>query len=524
MVENAIIRNGTIIDGSGNPWFKGDLCIENEKISHIGNLDGIKADEEIDASGLIVCPGFIDVHSHGDVNSLINPKADSKITQGITTQIVGNCGLSAAPISKDKNYFLDYFRDADVNWEWNTIAEYLQVIQSTGIPLNIGTHVGYQTIRVAVMGYESRDPTIEEHELMKALLEGGMKDGAFGLSIMFKSAPGSFAKVDEIIDLCKIVKKYRGMYVPHQRTQGDTIIEDIDISINIGKKSGVPVHISHLKVKGRRNWGKAKTVLRIIDEARKTGLDITFDQYPYSASGGSVGMPSWAMEGGFQKLLIRLKDAEQRKKIEEDMTKLEDAGIGADNIKIAVYAPDRSYEGKSLAELSEKLDKSPESTWCHLLLQAGETVSVNKYSMCEEDLIDIMTHHAMMVGSDGRSLSPYGVLGRGKMHPRNYGSFPRYLGRYVIRNNVTSIEDGIRRMTSFPAQKFGLRDRGLLHTSNYADIVIFDPNTVIDAATFENPYKYSQGIEYVWVNGTMEIEKGKYNGELAGKSLKNKLY
>ena len=518
-----VIRNGRIIDGSGSPWFKGDVGIKGERISAIGDLGEFEAEREIDAKGLVVCPGFVDVHTHSDTSFLVNPKADSKVMQGVTTEIVGNCGGSAAPVTElGKSFSKKQYEDRGIDWDWTTIAEYLRRLETNGLPLNVGTLIGHGTVRASVMGYEAREPTPEELESMKELVDGGMREGAFGLSTGLKYTPGCYAKTEEIIELCKVIAKYGGIYATHQRTQGDTLIESTEESIKIGRMSRVPVQISHMKAKGQRNWGKPKNVLRIIDEARDSGVDIAFDQYPYIASGGSfLSMtPGWAREGGSERLLERLKDPEQRKEIEASILEHED-WIGPENLMISNFAPNRSYEGRTLDEIAKQRGEPPVSVVSDLLLEANGSVSIMKFSMWEKDVRDIMTHHAHIVGSDGSSLAPYGKLGEGRSHPRNYGCFTRFLGRYVLKERLLSIEDGIRRMTSFPAQRFGLRDRGILRANMFADVVVLDPKRVIDVATFEDSHRYSEGVEYVLVNGAVAVENGKFTGQLAGKALRH---
>jgi len=516
---NIIIRNGRIVDGTGNPWFKGDIGITNEKISGMGDLSKAKADVEINAKGLIVCPGFVDIHTHSDTSFIVNPKADSKIRQGITTEVVGNCGHSPAPITELGKSF-----HSKSDRYWNTVAEYYDRLEAKGIPVNVALLIGHGTIRSSVLGFEAREPNSKELGLMKSLVEEGMKDGAFGLSSGLKYAPGVYAKTDELIELCKIVKKYNGIYATHMRNQGDKLIESVDEAIEIGNKSGVPVQISHLKVKGRDNWGKAKNVLRLIDEAREKGIDVTFDQYPYRA--GSTGTwtitPKWAREGGRESFLKRLKNPEEREKIEKEITEQED-WKGSERIIIAKFEPDPSLEGKDLDEIGKMRGKTPQSVMCDLMLEAGGSIPTVHFYGWEEEVKEIMTHKAMMVGSDGSSLASYGELSRGKPHPRSYGAFTRFLGRYVLHKGVMSLEDGIRRMSSFPARKIGLLDRGILRTGMFADIVILDPKKVIDIATYDNPHQYSKGIEYVFVNGTMAVKNEKLTGQLKGKALKHSI-
>lgn len=522
---STVIRNGQIIDGSGNPWFKADVGINDDRVALVGDLCKFEARRKIDAKGFIVCPGFIDVHTHSDVSFLVNPKADSKIKQGVTTEIVGNCGNSPAPITElGKNYYSDRYENEGIDIDWMTVAEYLQGLETNGLPLNLGMLMGHGTIRASVMGFADRIPTQKELESMKDLVASGMRDGAFGLSSGLKYSPGYYSKPEEILELCKVVHKYGGIYTTHLRAQGGSLIESVDETIKVGRNASIPVHISHLKVKGRSNWGKARNVLRIIDEARDSGVDVTFDQYPYTAAGGSFFSmtPGWAREGGTKRFLERLMVPEQRRKIEAELMEHED-WIGPENTIIANFAPDRSYEGKTLQEIANLRNKSPESVVCDLLIEADGNVSVVKFHIWEDDVRDIMTHQAHMVGSDGSSLAPNGVLGIGKPHPRNYGCYPRFLGRYILKEKILSLEDGIRRMTSFPAKRFNLTGRGLLYVNMFADIVVLDPKTIIDGATYKNPHQYPRGIEYVLVNGIIAVENGKFTEQLNGKILRHQV-
>jgi N-acyl-D-amino-acid deacylase len=522
-IFDVVIRNGRIIDGSGNPWFKGDIGVKGEKICRVGDLGRFQSEREIDAAGLLVCPGFVDVHTHSDSSFLVNPKADSKILQGVTIEIVGNCGDSLAPITElGRSFFYKELEEKGVECDWTTVAEYLKRLEAGGLPVNVGALIGHGTVRSSIMGYEARDPSAEELDAMKSLVEDGMRDGAFGISSGLKYAPGCYAKTEEIVELCKIVGKYGGLYSTHIRNQGESLIESVYEAIEIGRKAGVPIQISHLKVKGRMNWGKATNMLRIINEARRSGLDITFDQYPYNAgsTGASAITPSWAREGGTQSFLQRLKDPEQRRKIEEGIPEQED-WTGSEKILVAKFDPDPSYEGKSLKEIGKMRNRSRESVMCDLLLEAEGVLPVIIFFGWEKDILDIMRHHAMMVGSDGSSLASYGILGRGKPHPRSYGCFPRFFGRYVLGERLMSMEDGVRRMTSFPSMRFGLKGRGLLREDMFADITILDPDKIIDTATFQEPHQYAKGIEYVLVNGEITVEDGRFTGVLAGKTLKH---
>lgn len=518
-----VIEGGKIVDGSGSPWFKGDVAVVGDRIVKIGGLGSHEAERVIDATGLLVCPGFVDVHTHTDASFIINPKADSKIRQGVTTEMLGNCGGSLAPITElGKSFEGKRLEELGIEWDWSSVAEYLERLEKGGMPVNVGTLVGHGTVRASIMGYEARAPSESELDGMKELVDQGMREGAFGLSTGIKYAPGVYADTREIVELSKVVARYGGVYATHIRNQGVHLIESVEEAITIGREAGCPVQIAHLKVKGRLNWGKSFNMLRIIDKARDEGIDVTYDQYPYiAASTGAFAItPKWAREGGLESFLERLRDPEQRERIEEGVTEQED-WTGSLKLLVCKFDPDPSYEGKSIAEIAELRGKTRQAAMCDLILEAEGRVPLILFFGWDTDVEAIMTHHAMMVGSDGSSLANYGELGKGKPHPRNYGAFVRFLGKYVIREELLSLEDGVRRMTSFPASRYRLSGRGFLKTGGYADITVVDPKTVIDKATFQDPHQYAEGIQHVLVNGTLTVEGGEYNGAQAGRVLRN---
>jgi len=416
-----VIKGGKIVDGSGNPWFKSDIAVVGDKIAKVGSIGSHEAGKVIDAKGLLVCPGFVDIHTHSDASFIINSKADSKIRQGVTTEMIGNCGSSLAPITDlGKSFAKRRFEELGIEWDWNSVAEYLKRLERGGMSVNVGTLIGHGTVRASVMGYEARAPSKGELESMKELVDQGMRDGAFGLSTGIKYAPGVYADTGEMVELSKVVAEHGGVYATHIRNQGDRLIDSIEEAITIGREAGCPVQISHLKVKGRTNWGKSLNMLRIIDEARAEGVDVTFDQYPYIAgSTGAVAItPKWAREGGMESFLERLRDTEQRSRIEEGITEQED-WTGSFKLLVCKFDPDPSYEGKSIAKIAELRGKTRQATICDLILEAEGGVPLILFFGWDRDLEAIMTHHAMMVGSDGSSLAAYGELGKGKPHPRN---------------------------------------------------------------------------------------------------------
>jgi len=519
-----VIRNGHIVDGAGNPWFKSDLEIKGERISHIGRVSASKG-KVIDASGLVVTPGFVDIHSHSDLHLLANPKAESKVRQGVTTEVFPNCGSGPAPLRGTAVEMIkDDLKQLGLKLDWRTMAQYMKRLERQGVSLNVALLIPHGTLRACVLGFDNRKPTEKEMNDMKVLAEQCMREGAFGMCTGLRYVPGSYAETSEVVELLKVVGRYGGFYASHVRDEGDrgTYPAAIAEAVEIGEKAGVPVEISHLKALGRRAWGKVKDALKIIEDARNRGVDVTCEMYPYTASGtGFMGwIPKWSHEGGFDKFLERLKDPETKRRImEETQAVLHDRG-GPERAVLTRFPPNQEYEGKTLQEIASLRAKDPVEVIIDLLVEAqGETPVVN-FNMLDEDVNTVMKHSAVMFGTDGYSLAPYGILGKGRPHPRSYGTYPRILGKYVREEKLLTIESAIRKMTSQPAQKLGLQDRGLIKEGMYADIVVLDPETIIDKATFVTPHQYPDGIQYVIVNGKIVVEKGKHTGALPGKVLR----
>jgi len=537
-----VIKGGKIVDGTGNPWFKADIGVKDGKIIKLGRLE--YADFIIDANDKVVCPGFIDMHNHTEKTCLIDPKVESMIQQGITTMVIGQCGGSVAPINPNAREelircrfsFLPEEAIRTAGLDWVTYREYLARIEEKGCSCNLATLVGHGTIRLSVMGFEARKPTDRELGLMKMLVEEAMQAGAFGLSSGLYYPPGVYAETDELVELCRVVAKYRGTYFTHIRGESDTLIDSVKEAIEIGERSGVPVQISHLKVAGAKNWGKSPEVLKIIEDARKRGVDVTFDQYPYTAgmTGLSALLPPWARVGGDEMMIKRLKDPNERRRIKNDFEKglpgwQNTVGdVGWSNIYLAFVEKEENkfLEGKNFKEISNIKNCDPASAYFDLLIDEKGKGSIVVFMMSEDDVVNIMKSPFQMFGTDGWAVSPKGILSHGKPHPRFYGTYPRVLGRYVRDMGVLRLEEAIRKMTSLPAQKLGLRDRGLLREGFWADIVIFDPEKIMDKATYQNPHQFPEGIEHVIVNGTVVVSGGEHNGALPGKVLrlkKNKL-
>ncbi len=533
MVEefDLVIRNGLIIDGTGNPWFKNDIAIKDGKIVKIGKISD-RGEIEIDARGMVVSPGFIDLHNHSDLTILAYPNAESFIMQGVTTAVVGNCGLSMAPVNPEnvdllKKYLSPFLvRGFDYGWDWRSLGEFYSKVEKRGTAINLVPLVGHGTIRIAVKGFDPSEPTKEELEEMKRLLRESLEEGAFGMSTGLIYPPGSYAKTEEIIELAKVVKEYGGIYATHIRNEGRYLIEAVEEAIRIGEEAGVSVEISHHKASGKPNWGKVNATLRLMERARKRGVEVNCDVYPYTAGSTTITalLPTWVLEGGVDKMLERLKDREVRKKIKEEIE--EDKMKGENFLKAAGWSgilisqcPLKEYEGKTLEEiLKEKgmLHDPYEGFFDWLLEIKGEATMVI-FLMDEEDVKTVISSPLSSIVSDAWATSP---AAGGKPHPRAYGTFPRVLGKYVREEKLLSLEEAIRKMTSLPAGKVRLQDRGLIRKGFWADLVIFDPNKIIDKATYQNPHQYPEGIKYVIVNGKIVVKEGKLTGERPGKVLR----
>lgn len=520
-----VIRRGRVYDGTGNPWFAGDIGVTGDRIAAIGDLSGCKAEKVIDANGMAVAPGFIDIHTHSDTSLLIDSRGESHIRQGVTTAVIGNCGTSAAPVGSDEQ--LKRQLPAGFLWRWKTYAEYLACVEKAGTSMNVVPLVGHGTVRNAVMGYNSDKPSGAQLEEMANLVRQAMEDGCFGISTGLIYTPGCYGDTTEIVVLAKVAAGYGGLYFTHIRGENDTLLDAIAEAIEIGRQSGAPVQIAHLKAMGSHMWGKSVDVLRMIDEARAEGLEVTFDQYPYTASatGLAATLPPWAQSGGREKFLERLKDRDTRARMRKDMEDGVDGwfsllkGVGWDKILIT-NCREPEWIGKSIAEIGAAQGKDGFHACFDLLLDNGGLVNIVFFNIGDEDLERIMRHPAGMVGSDSSSSAVDGPLSVGKPHPRSYGTFARVLGHYARDKGVISLEEAIRKMTAMPSRKLRLWDRGLLRPGMKADIVVFDPETVADRATYVDPFQYAEGVSTVIVNGRVTVESGHNTGEKAGQVLR----
>jgi N-acyl-D-amino-acid deacylase len=496
-----VIKNGFIIDGTGNPWFKSDIGLKRQKIAKVGFIDESQAKKTIDAQNLIVSPGFIDIHTHCDRQIAKVPTVDNYIHQGVTTVIGGNCGGHPFPL-----------------------RELFKKIEDRGISLNFGCLIGHNTIRRKVMGFKMEAPTEEEMEKMKALVDEEMKAGALGFSTGLSYLPGIYSETEELVQLASVVSRYGGIYATHLRDQGRHITEAIEEAIEIGERNNIPVQISHVKLADDAVWYKLEMITGPVEGARKRGVEVTLDQYPYTAtsSGFTSSFPSWAFEGGKEKFLERLEDKETSQKIKSFVINrrlTSTKGINkAETIYIARSEKFPEYEGKNLQEILLAQGKKPTvDNTADLIIDIEKNGGASGvfFQMDEKDVEDLMRLRYNMHASDGAVR----VKGEGVPHPRNYGTFPRVIGHFVRKRGVIPLEEAIRKMTSLPAQTLRLKERGIIREGLYADLTIFDKNTFEDKATFSNPHQYSQGLMYVIVNGELVIAKGEQTGSLPGMIL-----
>ncbi|MHA1725869.1 MAG: N-acyl-D-amino-acid deacylase family protein [Promethearchaeota archaeon] len=540
MKFDIIIRNGYLIDGTGNPRFSAEIGIKNEKINKICSKISESAEIEINARGLTISPGFIDAHSHTDTVLPLSNKAESFVRQGITTCVTGMCGNSLAPIHPDRYEefkeslvnLLPLFRNIDLSWR--TFKEYLEYLDQKGCTINLASFVGYENIRFAGgPGKENRTPTPDELDSMKNLVAEAMEAGAFGMSTGIYYAPQVFATTEELIELAKVVAKYHGIYMSHIRSEGELVIDSVKEVIEITEKSGCRAgQISHHKIAGEINWGLSSETLKLIEDANERGIPITCDSYPYNRYMTSLvtALPPWARDGKTKDILDRLKNLKLFEKIKNDC--LEDqkeweSMIKADGFKNITLSMANSknwkdHVGKSFLDILKETGLKDEwELLRQILIDEKAAPMVIVKSMNEEENKQILQSRYQMVGSDGAAV-PY-MPALKAIHPRFYGTFPRILGKYVREEKVLTLENAIRKMTSFPAQLLGLRDRGLLREGFYADLVIFNPMTIIDKATYDNPHQYPEGISHVLVNGVVVVEKNEQKNVLPGKILRNEM-
>jgi N-acyl-D-amino-acid deacylase len=527
-----IIRNGLIVDGCGNPWFRADLGIKNGRIAAIKRSITSKSEKTIDAKKLIVAPGFIDIHSHSDLCLIFDGCAQSKIRQGVTTEVVGNCGMSAAPISKDQKIEIKRHSSfllppgVEVDLAWNSVAEYLETLEKRGISVNVVTLAGHGNLRIWSLGYSDAKPTKRQIREMKALLEQSIKEGAFGFSTGLMYSPSGYASTDELIELAKVASKSCGIHASHIRNEGERVFDAIKEIIEISKASGVSAEISHIKSQPPEFWGHIPGILGLIEGARRSGVDVTCDAYPYTAGStylSAVVLPLWVVEGGIGMLVKKLRDSNLRAKIKkESLRRHYYRREDCNRIFICASTRFKEYEGLSIGEVARSKGEDPVDFMLDLL-EEDPSIQVILDFMDENEVKYALGHPLTMIGSDGYALNTKGPLGEGKPHPRSYGTFPRVLAKYVREEATIRLEEAIRKMTSYPAQRLGLRARGKIAIGFWADLTLFSMEGIKDEATYLNPHRYPSGIEYVLVNGELVIEEGEHTGAKPGRVLRHSI-
>jgi N-acyl-D-amino-acid deacylase len=530
-----LIKNGLVIDGSGRPGYIADVAIVGDRIVRIGNLKNISAAREINAGGMVVAPGFIDMLGQSETYLLIDPRAMSKVMMGVTTEVTGE-GESIAPVNerliKEQE---DFNRRYKLTIDWRTLGEYFSRLEKQGSGVNLATFVGATQVREYVVGFDNRPPTPSELEQMKQLVAAAMKDGALGLSTSLQYVPARFAKTDEIVELAKVARQYGGIYATHQRSEANALDESLAEVFQIARQAHIPVEIWHLKTAYKKNWGRMPEVLAKIGRARSGGLDITADIYPYIAGSTSLSacLPPWALEGGTEKMLARLRDSSIRERLKKEITidskeweniYLGSGGASGILIGSVVNRDLEAMQGKRVSQIAEEQGKDPlEALFDLILADHGQTGAIY-FMMSEEDMRAAMRAPFVSFCTDSGARANDGPLAGSKSHPRGWGSYPRILGRYVRDEHLLTLAQAIHKMTGLPAARVGLRDRGLLRSGFYADLTIFDPQRVLDRATFEMPNQHPEGIKYVVVNGQISVDDGQRTPALGGRVLRGPGY
>lgn len=526
-----IIRNGVVYDGSNSPPKYVDVGIINDTIAAIGDLKNKSAAQIIDAKGMVVSPGFINMLSWATESLIHDPRSLSDIKQGVTLEVFGE-GWSMGPLNEQmKKDELATQGDIKFDIPWNSLGEYLNHLETKGVTPNVASFVGATTLRIYTIGYDNRPPTSEELDSMKLLAEQAMEEGALGIGSSLIYAPAFYATTDELVELCKVASSYGGMYISHIRSEGNKFLESVEELINISKRANLPAEIYHLKAAGKSNWNKMDKALKRISDARKEGLNITTDMYTYpaGATGLDASMPPWVQEGGYKKWVERLKNPETRNKVINEMKSPADewenlyfSAGSPDNILLIGFREDslKYLTGKTLSEVSRIRNLSPEETAISLVIDDGSRVGTVYFLMSEENIKKQIKFPWMSFGSDAGSLAPEGDFLKSSSHPRAYGNFSRLLGKYVRDEKVISLREAIYKLTSLPATNLKIKKRGLLKPGYFADVVIFDPKKIQDHATFENPHQLSTGVEHVFVNGTQVLNNGNHTGKFPGRVVR----
>ena len=527
---DVIIKGGTVYDGTGGAPYKADVGIKGDVGTKIGNLSGARADLVVDATGMAVTPGFINMLSWSTESIIVDPRSLGELKQGVTTQIFGE-GNSMGPLNdRMKKMAKDDQGDLKYDIGWTTLAEYLQYLEKRGVSQNVASYVGATTIRQYVLGDTDKQPTPEQMQQMRDLVEKEMRAGALGIGSSLIYAPAFYAKTEELIEMCKVAAKYKGKYISHMRSEGNQLIQAVEELMRISREAKIPAEIYHLKAAGKNNWKKMDEVLAMVEKARKSGMKITADMYNYpaGATGLDAAMPPWVLDGGYSALFKRIQDPVTRKKIVEEIRTPTDkwenlylAAGSADKVLLVGFKNDKlkPLTGKTLAEVAKMRGTDPENTILDLVLEDQSRVGTVYFLMDEENIKKQIKYPWVSFGSDAESMAPEGAFLKSNPHPRAYGNFARLLGKYVRDEKVISLQEAVRRLSGLPATNRGLDRRGFLKKGYFADVVIFDPKTIADKATFEKPHQFAVGVRDVFVNGVQELKNGEHSGKFSGRAI-----
>jgi N-acyl-D-amino-acid deacylase len=526
-VLDLTLKNGRVVDGTGNPWFFGDVGIKDDVVVEVGRVNQ-SSRGTVDVRGQVISSGFIDGHCHSDLMVLDDPLSEIKLQQGVTTEVLGNCGMTPAPFTERnldllQSYVEPVLGRTEREWSWETVESYVDSLLEAKPSENVATYVGHGTLRIAVMGFENRPASTGELDRMKGLLEEGLQAGTIGLSLGLMYAPGSYTSREELAELCSVLPRYDGLLATHIRGEGNSLIPSIEEVIWLAETCGVSLQISHLKAAGRSNWGSVTAAIELVEDARSRGLDVTCDVYPYTAGSTTLTslLPPWVLEGGVSRALERLQDPASRKRIKEELGHEHDSwdnllastGWGSVYISSLSKGNGANLEGKHIAEISESRGMESADCMMDLLLEQDGKVSIVFFHMADANVDQVVRWERSLIASD--SLHDQAE----KPHPRLYGTFPHVLARYVREDRVLTLEEAIRKMTSFPARRFRLGKRGLVAPGYAADLVVFDPETISDRATYGDPKRFPEGISYVLVNGETVVESGDHRGVRAGRAI-----
>ncbi len=528
---DTVIEGGSVLDGLGGPPVRADVGISDDTIAFVGDLAGVRAGVRLNATGLRVAPGFIDIHTHSDISATFHRQMLSMISQGVTTQVVGNCALSLG-LALDTEVFSferRWLRAHGSAIVWNDLNGHLNHVRDSGIATNYVMLAGHGTIRKRVMGLADRHAAADEMQAMEAELARAMEQGAWGISTGLEYTPSGYANLEELVALSRVAVRYGGLYATHLRNEGDALLEAVQEALDVGLEAGIPIQLSHHKAEGPRNWGKVRQTIQMVEDARAKGVDVQMDQYPYTAYMTNVGvqfLPMWALAGDNNDVVARLTDSATRAKVAEEMRsghpEWDDASPDGPwgRVEIGIVRGNRSIQGRTIADLAAEAAQPPIEYLLDLVVSERNFVAATNFAISEDDIAFVMRHDLTMIGSDAVGTGPDGRSGEDRVHPRCYGTFPRVLGRYVREEGVLTEAEAIRKMTSLPARRLGLKDRGVLAPGFRADITVYDAETIRDEATYNEPHRYASGIALVLVNGRTVWSSGSWTGALPGAVLR----